>query len=163
VPVTRLRTLYTTFRALIHEIAKFGVVGLVNYFIDIAIFNALVLQHVNPVLSKTISYSFATTISYFANRHWTWRHRARTGLFREYRLFVALSAVSLGITLAPLAVVEYGLGMHSLLARNLSANVVGVGLATVFRFWSFKRWVFLAPADEQPPMSPGEATLRTTA
>jgi putative flippase GtrA len=85
------------------------------------------------------------TLSYFMNRHWTWSHRARTGVAREYGLFVVLSAVALAITLGALGFGEYALGEHSLLARNIWGNVVGVGLASVWRFWSFKRWVFLAP------------------
>ncbi|MSW42688.1 MAG: GtrA family protein, partial [Actinobacteria bacterium] len=38
------------------------------------------------------------------------------------------------------------------LADNVSANVIGLGLGTIFRFWSYRRWVFpevvSAEADE---------------
>jgi putative flippase GtrA len=140
-----VRGIYRDFQALIHEIAKFGVVGAFNYAVDTGLFNALVVGplHHRPVTSKVISYALATTSSYFLNRHWTWRHKARTGLMREYWLFAGLSVIALGITLAPLGVSEYLLHEHSLLARNISANLIGVGLATIFRFWSFKRFVFL--------------------
>jgi hypothetical protein len=32
---------------------------------------------------------------------------------------------------------------------NVAANVVGLGLATVFRFYGYRRWVF-APQDRAP-------------
>jgi putative flippase GtrA len=138
---------YSRFRTLIHEVAKFGIVGAVNYTLDVAVFNALVLGPLGdrPLSAKGISTAIAATSSYFMNRHWTWRDRARTGLGREYGLFLLLSAVALGITLACLAFGEYVLDQDSLLARNFWGNVVGVGVAMVFRFWSFKRWVFLEP------------------
>ncbi|HET6818446.1 MAG TPA: GtrA family protein [Mycobacteriales bacterium] len=128
-----------------HEIAKFGLVGAVNYVLDVSLFNALIVGplHDRPLTSKAISTVVAATSSYFMNRHWTWRNRARTGLGREYGLFIVLSAVGLAITLGCLGFGEYVLNQHSWLARNVWGNVVGVGLGMVWRFWSFKRWVFL--------------------
>jgi putative flippase GtrA len=158
----RIRQLYSTFQAVIHEIAKFGIVGAVNYLLDVAIFNVLVLGPLDhrPVTSKAVSTLVAATSSYFMNRHWTWRHRARTGVAREYSLFIVLSTVALGITLGALGFGEYVLHQHSLLARNVWGNVVGVGLATVWRFWSFKRWVFRDTADQTERAA--ELTATTT-
>jgi len=151
VTVARLRSLYETFETLIHEIAKFGLVGALNYLIDVGLFNLLVTQwlHHKPLTAKALSTVVAATSSYFMNRHWTWRDRARTGLAREYSLFIALSGVALGLTLGCLAFGEYVLHEQSLLARNFWGNVVGVGVAMVWRFWSFKRWVFLEPEPER--------------
>jgi putative flippase GtrA len=139
-----MRHLYATFRSLIHELAKFGVVGAVNYVLDVGLFNVLLiggLEH-KPLTAKTISTVVAATSSYFMNRHWTWRHRRRSGFVREYGMFIALSTVALLITVGCLAFGEYVLHQQSWLARNIWGNVVGVGLAMVWRFWSFKRWVF---------------------
>jgi putative flippase GtrA len=147
----RARVVYTTFRTLIHEIAKFGIVGAINYTLDVGLFNILVVGALSdrPLTAKGISTVVAATSSYFMNRNWTWRHRARTGVRREYLLFLLLSAIALGITLACLAFGEYVLHQDSLLARNFWGNIVGVGVAMVFRFWSFKRWVFLEPEPDR--------------
>src|SRR3954463_7339571 len=155
--------LYAAFRGLIHELAKFGTVGAINYALDVGLNNVLLVGglHDKPLTAKGLSTLVAATSSYFMNRHWTWRHRARTGLGREYTLFILLSAVALGITLGCLAFGEYGLHQDSLLARNFWGNVVGVGLAMVFRFWSFKRWVFL-PDDPDRDEETAEAVIRTT-
>src|SRR3954462_14360952 len=147
----RTRGVYATFRTLIHEIAKFGTVGAVNYALDVGLFNVLVVTVLSdrPLTAKGLSTVVAATSSYFMNRHWTWRHRARTGVRREYFLFLLLSGVALGITLSILAFGEYVLHQDSLLARNFWGNIVGVGVAMVFRFWSFKRWVFLEPEPDR--------------
>jgi putative flippase GtrA len=144
---------YRRGRAAVTEVAKFAVVGGFNYTLDVALFNLLIftIWQGSPLLAKAAATAVAATSSYFMNRHWTWDARARTGLSRELPLFLLLSAVGLGITEAVLAVSHYGLGLTSPLADNLAANVVGVGFATVWRFLSFKRWVFL-PLD--PPAAP---------
>ena len=149
--VARLRHLYVTFEHLIHEIAKFGVVGAINYAVDVGLFNALVTSsfHGKPLTAKLISSVVAATSSYFMNRHWTWRNKARHGLIREYSRFIGLSAIAVAITLGCLAFGEYVLGQHSLIARNFWGNIVGVALAMIFRFWSFKRWVFVEPEPER--------------
>src|SRR3954471_5589730 len=159
----RAGVVYATFRTLIHEIAKFGIVGAFNYALDVGLFNILVVGAFSdrPLSAKGISTIVAATSSYFMNRHWTWRHRARTGVRREYFLFLLLSAIALGITLACLAFGEYVLHQDSLLARNFWGNIVGVGVAMVFRFWSFKRWVFL-PEDPDRDEETAEAVIRTT-
>lgn len=62
------------------------------------------------------------------------------GVAREYALFFVLNAIGLVITVAPLAVSRYVLGLSGPLADNLAANVLGWGLASLFRFWSYRRW-----------------------
>jgi putative flippase GtrA len=137
-------------RPLAHEVAKFGVVGFANLVLDVGLFNVLIFTVAGhaPLTAKAVSSTVAATSSYFMNRHWTWVGRARTGLSRELPLFLLLSAVGLGITEACLAVSHYGLDLTSRLADNVAANVIGLVLATAWRFLSFKRWVFLPPVPE---------------
>jgi putative flippase GtrA len=73
--------------------------------------------------------------------------------------YVAVTAVGLGLALAPIAVARYVLGLEGAVAMNVAANVVGLGLATVFRFYGYRRWVF-APQDGAP--APTAAGTRST-
>jgi putative flippase GtrA len=132
-------------RSMAHEVAMFGLVGAINVVVDVGIFNVFRFHVLpgKPLTDKIISTSIAIVSSYFMNRHWTWSHRARTGLLRELPLFLVLSGVGLGIALVCLATSHYGLGFTSKLADNISANVIGLGLGMVWRFWAFRRWVFL--------------------
>jgi putative flippase GtrA len=130
------------------EASGFAAVGACALTVDIGGYNALVhlggtgVLDDQPLLAKTLSVTAATSIAYFGNRHWTYRHRPRGRFAREYTLFVALSAVGLTIALTCLAVSRYVLGLTSTLADNLAANVVGLALGSLFRFASYRRYVF---------------------
>lgn len=138
--------------ALYREIAKFGVVGACAFVIDVGLFNFLMYVgplNDKPLTAKAISVIAATTFAYFGNRFWTFRHRGRTHMGREYLLFFALNGVAMVIALTCLWFSHYALGLDSPIADNISANVIGVGLGTLFRFWSYRTWVFPAiPADD---------------
>jgi putative flippase GtrA len=157
-----VRGLYDQFRVVIHEVAKFGIVGAFNAVLDIVLFNWLHFSvGIGPMTSKAASVTVAATSSYFMNRHWSFAHRARTGIRREYVLFIILSGVGLVIVEVCLGVTRYGLGRTDAWSLNIAANGVGLVLGTLWRFWSFKRWVFLPPDDPELP-SPVEAAITTT-
>lgn len=152
---------YRRFQVVIHEVAKFGIVGAFNFGLDVVLFNAFRSAGVGPLTSKTFAMTIAATSSYFMNRHWSFAHRARSGVRREYVLFIVLSAVGLAIALTCLAVSHYALGFTSRLADNVAGNGIGTVLGTIWRFWSFKRWVFL-PVEKPDDPSPAEAAIATT-
>jgi putative flippase GtrA len=134
----------TPWHILRKELSAFGVVGVVNLFLDIGLFNALHFGiGIGPLTSKVISTAVATSSAYFMNRHWSFSHRARTGLAREYSLFFVLNGVALVMGLIVLGATRYGLGLTDKVSIN-AANLVAIGIGTVFRFWSYKRWVFPA-------------------
>ncbi len=140
------------------ELSKFGVIGAFNTALDFIIFNTLhFVAGVNPLLSQAIAMSIAATSSYFMNRHWTFAKRARSGMRREYTLFFMLNLVGLAILEVCIAFTHYGLGLTGVAALN-GAKVAGLVLGTIFRFWSYRRWVFLADGhlavEEQPDDSP---------
>ncbi|MCX6422599.1 MAG: GtrA family protein [Actinobacteria bacterium] len=147
--MTRLRALWARFEELLREIAKFGIVGLIALVVDVGLFNILLFAggagplNDKPLTAKVISVVVATTVAYVGNRFWTFRHRGRTHtVAREYVLFVVLNGVAMGIALGCLWFSHYALGLTSPLADNISANVIGLGLGTLFRFWSYRKWVF---------------------
>jgi putative flippase GtrA len=144
--------LYRQFRQLVHELAKFGVIGVLNFVITIGISDTLhLVLGMGPLTSFGIGTVIATTFSYFANRYWTFRHRDTSGLGREYILFFVLNGVALVITWVFIGFTHYILGLHNGIAFN-AAEVVGTAAATLFRFWAYKKWVFL-PATA-PPVDP---------
>lgn len=133
-------------RGLIPELAKFGVVGAVGAVIDLGGASVLYgVYHVGPLTSKAISIMTAMVITYAGNRFWTFRHRVNERWLKQIALFALLNGVGLLIAEAVIAFSTYGLGEKSNLAYTL-ASVVGTGLATIFRYLTYKRWVFLAPA-----------------
>jgi putative flippase GtrA len=151
-------------RRLLREVVQFGIVGGVAFVVDVTVFNALrvdtsfwsaPLSH-KPITAKVISVCVATLVAYAGNRHWTWRDRPRRGLRREVLLYGVLNVVGMLIAVACLATSHYVLDFTSALADNISANGVGLALGTVFRFWSYRRWVFpYAAAEVEQAGGPG--------
>jgi putative flippase GtrA len=134
------------FAELIPELAKFGVVGLIGSVIDLG--GAAYLHGdvgIEAMAAKALSITAATVVTYLGSRFWTFRHRVNQALLREGMLFIALNVVGLVIAEAAIAFTTYGLGAKSALAYN-AASVAGTGLGTIFRYFSYKKWVFLAGA-----------------
>ncbi len=140
-----LRSLEAKLRTLFSELAKFGLVGLLSLAVDTAVFNLVLHYSDKPLTSKIVSTVIAATNAFFLNRHWSFKHRERQGLRREYSLFAILNAVGLLISLTCLGISHYVLGFESLLADNIAANGVGLVLGTTFRFWSYRRFVWASP------------------
>ncbi|MEH0841838.1 GtrA family protein [Micromonospora sp. CPCC 205711] len=138
-----VRLLPERWQKFIHEALKFGIVGGINTAINYAVFNALALTvFVDGQLKATvIATTVATITSYLMNRHWTYRDRPKSALRREYALFFLFNGAGLLIELGVLAAAKYGLGVNGLLALNV-AKTGGVVLGTLFRFWSYRTFVF---------------------
>jgi putative flippase GtrA len=104
---------------------------------------------VGPVTSTTIATIIATIVAYIGNRYWSFKHRERTSVPREGLLFFVLNAIGLLIQDAVVAFNSYVLHLeHHKLAEFLALNA-GIAIATVFRFWSYRKFVWrLAPAED---------------
>jgi putative flippase GtrA len=136
-----VRTLIIRFEHLLRELGKFGLVGGFAYVVDTVIFKIALSAALNPLLAKTIATAISGTLAFVGNRHWTWRDRPRSGLRREYTLYFIFNVVGLIIGLACLGISHYLLGRFwpiftTQLADLVSANLVGVALGALFRFWS---------------------------
>ena len=143
--MTVVRGLYERFRQLVHEAAKFGTVGAVAFLTATIGTNLLHFRAgQGPLISNVIATIAGTFVSFFGNRYWTFRHREGSTMAREYAVFFVLNGIGLGIQLACIGFTYYLLGMHGKLAYN-AALLFGIGLGTLFRFWSYRRWVWLAP------------------
>src|SRR6266516_3163997 len=94
-PPSLLERLRGSWRIVLKEIAAFGVVGAAALVIDIGLFNLLLHQHIGVLTSKGISTGAATAFAYFGNRHWSFSHRARTGLGRETSFFFGINLLAL--------------------------------------------------------------------
>lgn len=129
--------------------AKFGVVGLIAFIVTEAGTNLLHFQAgIGPLISNAMATVVAACVSFGGNRYWTFRHRDRGGIGREYVIFFVLNAIGLAIQLACLSFTYYVLGLTDKLSYNV-ALFIGIVLGTLFRFWSYRVWVWRAvpPAD----------------
>ena len=148
--MTFARAQYERFRQLIPEFAKFAVIGITGVFITNAIYDLLNLHlGIGPVTSATIATIIATIVSYLGNRYWSFRTRQRTGVAREVIVFAVLNGIGLLIQDAAVAFNSYLLHLqHNHTAAFLALNI-GIVLAMLFRFWSYRRFVWVAPPERQ--------------
>ena len=157
-----LQRLPKRWRALAEEITKFASIGGINVVVNMVIFNLLL--PVGSLKATVVATTVATTSAYFMNRYWTYRHLPKASLRREYTLFFLFNLVGLAIEVVILYVFDYVLGFDrhtDVLAFNI-AKFAGLALGTLFRFWSYRSFVFkvageLAPAATAPSAAPAEA------
>jgi putative flippase GtrA len=145
-----IRSLYARFRVLIHEVAKFGVVGGLAFVLTIVLFNAFRSgAGLGEIPATTLANLLATVFAFAGNKFWAFRHRKGNRPARETILFFFFNGVGILITDGVVAAAGYGLGLKGTFSENV-ANVIGIGLATLFRLYCYRRWVFLYAAGEAP-------------
>lgn len=134
---------YRRFRQIIHEGAKFGIVGLTGILVTDLVFIPL-RGHLGPLTSITIATALATVVTFLGNRYWSFRHREGGGTGRETVMFFIMNGIGLLIQYAVLGFSDYGLGLNSKTENFIAVNL-GIGLGTLFRFWSYRKWVWVPP------------------
>lgn len=159
-PVHRLRA---ALDVVYREMLKFGLVGAVAFVVDIGGFNLLATGlwpgsgpaplDGHEKIAKILSAGVATLVAWLGNRYWSFRHRRQASPPRELALFVVMNIGGIVIAVLCLTVSHDVLGFTSALADNVSGNVIGIGLGTLFRFWTYRRFVFteLRQAEKAPP------------
>ena len=139
----QLAGLYRRFRQLIHEGAKFLIVGAIGIVVTNLVFIPL---HgplgLGPLTSVTIATIAATAVTFLGNRYWSFRHREGAGTAREGATFFVLNGVGLLIQYAVLGFSNYALGLTTKIENVIAVNL-GIGLGTLFRFWSYRKWVWV--------------------
>jgi len=142
---------------LVREMLKFGVVGAVAFVIDLGGYNLLVfgphllgmfsqqttqgVLHEKPLTARVLAATVATLVAWVGNRLWTFRHRRSRQAGHELALYGFFNVVAMAISVACLGVSRYIIGLDSQLADNVT-NILGIVIGTLFRFWSYRKFVF---------------------
>ena len=159
------RRLRSTWGLLLKELSAFGIVGAFCFFLDIGLFQLFYGGlHIGPVLAKLFSTLISMTVAYFRHPHWSFSHRARTGLRREYLLFALVNGVTLLMGLGIVWFVHGPLGQDSALVLQ-AANIASIALGTAVRYVCYRMWVFPAHGSypELEAHEARDAALRQTA
>ncbi|OKI24011.1 hypothetical protein A6A07_03585 [Streptomyces sp. CB03911] len=123
---------------------KFGIVGLVGVVVNFGVSNAVLhLTGWAPVRCSVIGTAVAIAANYLGYRYWVYRDSDAASRRREITLFLIFSGIGMLIENGTVWFSTYTLGLHGTLAYNVS-KAVGTGLGTLFRFFSYRTWVFKA-------------------
>ena len=139
--MSTVRGLYERFRHLIHEGSKFLIIGALGAVITFGVANAL--HGIGRYKAVTIATILATVFTYLGNRYWSFRHRQGQGEVRDSVIFFVLNGIGLLIYYACIGLTDLAGQGKSKFWYNV-ALIVGTGLGTLFRFWSYRKWVWIA-------------------
>jgi putative flippase GtrA len=157
--VNLVATLYKRFQELIHEGAKFCVIGGIGAIVTLG--GADILHNhlgVGEYTGITISTLIATLVTFVGNRYWTFRHRSGKGTAHESVMFFVLNGVGLLIGYGCIWLVSSAAGLRGPLWYDF-ANFLGLVFGTLFRFWSYRKWVWHAQPSAAPAAVGGTAGM----
>ena len=144
---------------LVKRAGAFLAIGGVAFLVDAAVFNLLAFWVTGigplydlPVVAKIIAIVVASVVTYVGNRYWTFSDRHIERKWSRYVIFIALNLIAMGLQLGCLAFSRYVLHLEGPVADNISGTLIGQALATVFRYFTYDRFVF-------PPGSGSESGL----
>ncbi|MFI5803341.1 GtrA family protein [Streptomyces sp. NPDC051561] len=150
-PSLRLR-LHAVLRRTWREVASFGVVGALAFVVDNGGYNLLVFglpggsggpMESSPVVASVLATTVAVAASWVGNRYWTYRGQRRENVVHELVLFALVNVIGIVITAGTVSLSRHLLGLDSPLSDNV-ARLLGWAIATVFRFFTYRRFVFVA-------------------
>jgi putative flippase GtrA len=137
------------------ELIRFAVVGGTTFVIDNGVWYALKLTVLQDkvVTAKAIAVLVAVISSYVLSREWSFHTRGGRERHHEAALFFLVSGLGIGVNLAPLYISRHVFDLHSEIADFASGSVIGMLLATGFKFWAMRKFVF-PQADARPSVRP---------
>jgi putative flippase GtrA len=145
-----IRDTYARFEVLIQEVGKFGLVGIGSTILTLGIENVL-LGPAGSIASAIIANAIATVFAFIGNRYWAFKHRKSDKVARETVLFIFFNVVG---TLIQLAFVDGNRDLlHNPDTNRLAfdvASVLGIGIATLFRLFCYRAFVFKSVPDAGP-------------
>jgi putative flippase GtrA len=138
----------------IAEVGRFLVVGGAATIVALFIFNLLVhgfntgdhaLLKEQPILAYVMANTVGMGISYYGSRHWAFRDRQPVHSDGGKTSFVVINLLTMLIPIGCLAVSRDVLGLDDPISDNVSANVIGLVLGLIARFYLFRTFVFRRP------------------
>ena len=143
-----IQELYQRFRQIIHEGAKFLVVGLIGTIVTFGL--AIGLKHsLGEYGAITVATIVATVVTYLGNGYWAFKSRKGQGTVRDSVVFFVLNGIGLLIYYLCIWVKDLA-GLKGTLWYIIFVLLLGTGLGTLFRFWSYRKWVWVAVDGQEP-------------
>lgn len=138
---------------IIPQFMRFALIGFMNFFVDIAVLNILMLASgrsagIHYTIFKSASFLVAVTFSYFFNKYWTFRDKSKTRQVRQFSQFLFVSVIGMVINVSAASIfVNYMapaitfISLSGKLWGNLGA-VCGAAAGLIWNFAGYKFWVF---------------------
>lgn len=131
------------------EIVRFGAVGGIAFVVNNAVF-LLVNGPLGwgPTWAKVLSVVVATAASFLGSRYWSFAARKTVRPRHEMLLFIIVNAIGLVIEWIPIGISHYLMGLQDPRTDWFSGVIVGTALGTIFRYFTYRNWVFTGGAKQ---------------
>ncbi|MDP3727608.1 MAG: GtrA family protein [bacterium] len=137
-----------------YQLAKFGLVGGLNFLMDLGVLNLFltlfgVTTGLYAVTSKAIAFLVALTSSFLWNKFWTFRSLSTAHVGQQVIEFFVVSAIGLGINVGTFTVLNNIVGPRGGIDGKTWASVSAAGAAAIGLAWNFfgyKLVVFRKPS-----------------
>ncbi|MGI6755169.1 MAG: GtrA family protein [Atopobiaceae bacterium] len=127
-----------SFKHLVEQFLKFGVVGVLAGIIDFAV---MILLHevfgVWPVAAAAVSYVVSLMFNYWASMRYVFVHRDDLSRSREFVIFIILSTIGFGINEVVMwaGTAVFGDGAY------VVVKIVATAIVALWNFISRKKWL----------------------
>ena len=122
------------------EVGGFLVVGVLAVILDFALFNALLLAGWPVWSANAVALFVSMTFAFVGNYKWTFAHREIKSLWHAYSAFAGINVLAVVFIEAAVVSAEVGWDPGALWLNAVKA--VATAVATVGRFFAYKKWVF---------------------
>ncbi|MBI5105936.1 MAG: GtrA family protein [Solirubrobacterales bacterium] len=117
------------------QLARYGVVGLVNLAIYFITYTICIESGVPYVLAAFFGYLVANSIGYLTHEHWTFG--GATPSVRGWLTWLAAQGIGLGVNVVLLSIAIHAFGMGKIVGQAVVLPVVPLVMFLVGRRWVF--------------------------
>jgi len=121
------------------QLAKFGVVGLSGYVVNLVVYAFLLKQvGLHYLVAASVSFLVAATNNYIWNRLWTFRHQRGHVAYQGLR-FLVVAVLAYGANLLVLTGLVEVVGVDKIVAQAIAIVLVTPLNFIGNKLWSFRR------------------------
>lgn len=114
------------------KMVRFGVIGVVNTLIDLAVFAVAISVGTPALLANVAGWIVAVAFSYFANSRWSFQRDRTLGDARSALRFILLGAlITLGVSSGAIVALAEPIGV-------MPAKILGLIVAAILNFIAAK-------------------------
>lgn len=137
----KIRSYLEAHRALIIQFFKFGTVGFVGFFVDLAFFHVgFDLLHLSHDFSACFSFPFAATFTWVGNRMFAFRGKNQGSIHSQWMRFLAVTSCGFFLNRGTFSLLTHTLDIvYSYPVLGLMA---GTGAGMFFNFFFARKLVF---------------------
>lgn len=136
-------------KKLIQQIMKFGVVGVIAFFIDWSIFNIILIsgrflcgqefasQEWFTLTATTIAFTVSVIFNYIASMKYVFKHKEDMNRAKEFIIFLVLSIIGLGINNLVVWFVAHGCPWPFEVDQLIKDNAAKIIATAIVMVWNF--------------------------